>query len=88
MDDFDRLMEIQRKTASSIRLESEVDNKIKILDILNSLSGPKGKKIQVEEVILEAGVQGLSESEVLNTIDSLKRDRLIKEPDVGYIQFT
>ncbi|MBU1201747.1 MAG: hypothetical protein KJ583_00925 [Nanoarchaeota archaeon] len=86
MDDFDRLMEIQRSMASRIRLESEVDNKIKILDILNSLSGPKGKKIQVEEVIIEAGIQGLSEAEVIATIDSLKRDRLVREPEIGFIQ--
>jgi len=86
MDDFDRLMEIQRSMASIIRLESEVDNKIKILDILNSLSGPKGKKIQVEEVIIEAGIQGLSEAEVIATIDSLKRDRLVREPEIGFIQ--
>lgn len=72
--------------ASRIRLESEVDNKIKILDILNSLSGPKGKKIQVEEVIIEAGIQGLSEAEVIATIDSLKRDRLVREPEIGFIQ--
>jgi len=50
------------------------------------LSGPKGKKIQVEEVIIEAGIQGLSEAEVIATIDSLKRDRLVREPEIGFIQ--
>ncbi|MBU0665860.1 MAG: hypothetical protein ABIC91_03165 [Nanoarchaeota archaeon] len=86
--DFDRLMEIQRMTASSILRESEVDNKIKILDILNNLSMRKGAKIQVEAVILEAGLEGLAESEVLSTIDALKHDSLIIEPEVGYVQLT
>ncbi|MBU0471746.1 MAG: hypothetical protein KKF89_02545 [Nanoarchaeota archaeon] len=86
--DFDRLMEIQRMTASSIRRESEVDNKIKILDILNELTATKGKKVQVEEVIIEAGVQGLGESEVLSTLDSLKADGILKEPEIGYVQLT
>ncbi|MFH1589130.1 MAG: hypothetical protein ABIB43_01020 [archaeon] len=86
--DFDRLMEIQRTTASSIRQESEVDNKIKILDILNELTTTKGKKVQVEEVIIEAGIQGLGEAEVLATLDALKSDGMIREPDIGYVQLT
>lgn len=84
--DFDRLMEIQRMTAASIRQESEVDNKIKILDILNGLTATKGKKIQVEEVIIEAGIQGLAEAEVMSTLDALKADRMVKEPEIGYVQ--
>lgn len=86
--DFDRLMEIQRMTASRIRQESEVDNKIKILDIINDLTTTKGKKVQVEGLIIEAGVEGLAESEVITTIDALKSDGLIKEPESGYIQLT
>lgn len=84
--DFDRLMEIQRMTASSIRQESEVDNKIKILDIMNTLTASKGKKIQVEAVILEADNQGLAEAEVVATLDALKDDGVISEPEIGYIQ--
>ena len=86
--DFDRLMEIQRMTASRIRQESEVDNKIKILDIINDLTTTKGKKVQVEGLIIEAGIEGLAESEVITTIDALKSDGLIKEPESGYIQLT
>ncbi|NQU98048.1 hypothetical protein HQ533_01150 [Candidatus Woesearchaeota archaeon] len=86
--DFDRLMEIQRMTASSIRQESEVDNKIKILDILNEFTASKGKKILVEAVIIEAGIQGLAESEVMTTLDALKSDGTVKEPEPGYVQLT
>lgn len=84
--DFDRLMEIQRMTASSIRQESEVDNKIKILNILTDMTTSKGKKIQVEEVIIEAGAQGLAEAEVMATLDALKVDGMVKEPEIGYVQ--
>ncbi len=86
MYDFDRLMEIQRRTASRIRQETEVDNKIKILDIMNNLSALKGKKVQVEAIILEAGMQGMSEDDTIATLDSLKRDRLVIEPEVGYVK--
>ncbi len=83
--DFDRLMQIQRMTASRIRQESEVDNKIKILDIITSLTSFKKPKVQIEEVIIEANVQGLAEAEVMATIDELKKDHLVREPEPGYI---
>jgi|FLOH01.1.fsa_nt_gi DNA replicative helicase MCM subunit Mcm2 (Cdc46/Mcm family) len=90
MDDseFDRLMEIQRMTASSIRQESEVDNKIKVLDVLNELTATKGKKVQVEEVIIECGMVGLSEAEVMITLDTLKADGMLMFPESGYVQLT
>ncbi|MFC2134636.1 hypothetical protein ACFLTH_08480 [Bacteroidota bacterium] len=88
MDDFEKLMEIQRMTATRIRQESEVDNKIKVLDIINELTATKGKKVQVEEIIIEAGMQGLGESEVLATIDQLKSDGMLREPETGYVQLT
>jgi DNA replicative helicase MCM subunit Mcm2 (Cdc46/Mcm family) len=86
--DFDKLMDIQRMTASRIRQESEVDDKIKVLDIINEITAVKGKKVLVEEVIIEAGLQGLAESEVMRTIDALKADGLLKEPETGYVQLT
>jgi|TARA_B100000315_G_C14367414_1_gene491310 DNA replicative helicase MCM subunit Mcm2 (Cdc46/Mcm family) len=86
MDDFDRLMEIQKLTADRIKRESEVDNKIKILDILNELVISKGKKMQVEELIIEASIRGLSEAEVMDSLNSLKRDGLVKELDMGFVQ--
>ncbi|MBC8494949.1 hypothetical protein H8D36_02235 [archaeon] len=86
--DFDKLMEIQRMTASRIRQESEVDNKIKILDILNDLTTRPGKKIQVEAVILEGAAQGLAESEVLATLDALTSDGMLIKPDIGYVQLS
>lgn len=85
--DFDRLMEIQRMTATRIRQEFEVDNKVKILTIMTDLS-PGNKKIQVEAVIVEADTQGLTESEVIATLDALKVDGLVIEPETGYIQLT
>ncbi len=88
MDDFDKLMEIQRFTASRIRHEAEVDNKIIVLNILSDLSSTKGPKVQIEELMIEASAQGLTESDVTNTIDALKKDDLVIEPEQGYVQLT
>ncbi len=87
MDDFDRLIEIQRMTASSLRLENEVDNKIKLLDIISNLTAGKGGgRIPMEAVIIEADMEGVSESQVNSTISALKRDRLVSEPEPGFIR--
>jgi len=85
MDDFDRLIEIQRMTASKIRQEAEVDNKVKLLGILSDLASSK-RRIQVEEVIIEAGMQGMSEGAVMSTLNALKLDRLLSEPEPGIIK--
>ncbi len=87
MDDFDRLMEIQRFTASRIRQEAEVDNKIKVLEIISDLADKRGR-VQIEAIIIEAYAQGLSESEVLSIIDSIKKDGVLKEVEQGFVQLS
>ena len=85
MDEFDRLMEIQRFTALKIRQEAEVDNKIIVLNIVTDLSSRRGK-VQVEEIIIEAEAQGLIEIDVMSTINTLKKDGLLREPEEGYVE--
>jgi len=74
--DFDEIMRIQRLMASNIANENEVDNKLKIIDIINNLVGHK-KFVQVEEIILEAGYESISENLTLEILDDLARDSVI-----------
>jgi DNA replicative helicase MCM subunit Mcm2 (Cdc46/Mcm family) len=87
-NEFDELLKIQRMMATRIVEETSVDNKIKLLDIINDLVTPANKKVQVEQVIIEAETQGLTESEVMRLLDELKKDHLIVEPETGFIQKT
>ncbi len=84
--DFNELLRIQRMVAMRIVQETSVDNKIKLLDIINGLVTDKNKKIQIEQVVIEAVNEGFTEHEVYDLIDQLKQDHLIYETAPGFLQ--
>jgi len=82
--EFDEVMKLQRQLASSMIDDFELDSKIKILTILDEVAGKK--KIHTEKLLLEAEQQGMTEGEITATIEKLKKDGLILEPQIGYLQ--
>ncbi len=72
--------------ASRIVQEDEVDSKIKLFDIIRGMVTPKKKKIQIEELIVEASLDGMTETDVDRLLDKLKEDHMVYEPEPGYIQ--
>ena len=87
-DEFEELMRIQRMTLRSVTNESETDNKIKLMNIINNMITNKRKKIQKESILLEAQAEGMTETEIERIIGLLKDDHLITEPEPGYISLT
>lgn len=83
--DFDDVMRLQKQLQSSMIDEFELDSKIKILTIYDEVAGGK-KKVQTEKLLIEAENQGMSELEIMSTIEKLKKDGLIFEPQPGYLQ--
>lgn len=86
--DFEELLRVQNRMASLVSREAEVDSKIKILTLIDDLTHGKKKKVQVEHIIIEGKAQGMSESEVVSTIEKLKVDGLLAEPEIGFVQKT
>ena len=74
--------------AASIMQESSTDSKIKLLDIINDMVTTRNKKIQIEQIIIEAVNQGFSENEALTLIEDLKKDHVIYETEPGFLQRT
>lgn len=85
-NDFNDLLRIQRMMASRIIQETTVDNKIKLLDLINKLITDRNRKVQTETIILEAQMEGFTEDETIRLIDELIGDHLIMEPEPGYIK--
>ncbi|MFP4567993.1 MAG: hypothetical protein ACLFN8_03540 [Candidatus Woesearchaeota archaeon] len=85
-NDFDDLLRIQRMMASKIMNESTVDSKIKLMELLREMTGSKNKRLQVEEVIIEAQANGFSENETLRILEELLKDKFINSPEDGYIK--
>jgi DNA replicative helicase MCM subunit Mcm2 (Cdc46/Mcm family) len=83
--EFDDVMRLQRQLSSSVIDEFELDSKIKVLALIDEVAGTK-KKIHTEKLLIEAANQGISEFEVMSTIEKLKKDNLIFEPQPGYLQ--
>ena len=87
MSDFDELMRIQRMMASRLMQEADTDNQIRLLDIIRDVGGAK-KRVPVEKVLLEARMQGLTDSEVMRILEQLKRDGLLDDSEQGYVKLT
>lgn len=85
-NDFNDLLKIQRMMASKIMEETTVDSKIKLMDIIREMAGTKNKKLQVEEVIIEANIHGFQENETLQILEQLLTDKYITMPEEGYIK--
>ena len=82
--DFDELMKIQRLAASRLQKENKVDSKLKLFEIIQSIS--QTKKIHVEQIIIEARQEGFLEEETINTIDELIRDGYLDSPQEGFVK--
>ncbi|MFH1399951.1 MAG: hypothetical protein ABIH41_00380 [Nanoarchaeota archaeon] len=87
-NDFNDLLRTQRMMAARIVQESSVNNKIKLLDIINDLVTTKNKRIHIESIIVEAINQGFTEHETVDLIDQLKTDHLVYELQEGFLQRT
>ena len=85
-NDFNELLRIQRMMAGRIIQESSVDNKIKLLDLVNKLVTDRNRKVQKETVILEAQAEGFSEEETTRLLDELIEDDMLAEPEAGYVK--
>ncbi|MGV8150944.1 MAG: hypothetical protein ACP5NV_04405 [Candidatus Woesearchaeota archaeon] len=83
--EFDEVMKLQRQLASSMMNDYELDTKIKLITIFDEVSGKK-KRVQTEKLLIEAENQGMAEIEITATIEKLKKDGIIFEPQPGYLQ--
>lgn len=87
MPDFDDIMRIQRQMLGRIARENEMDKKIELLQIIQSIRPQKDGRIQIETILLEAQYSGMVEGEVMDLLDELSKDNLIRE-EPGFIRLT
>lgn len=85
-DDFQDLLRVQRMMAAKIIQESSVDNKLKLLDLINKLVTDRNRKVQVEVIIYEAQNEGFTDREAFRLIEELIDDGFIMQPEHGYVK--
>ena len=84
--DFDELLDNQNKLQSMVGKEREFEETIDILSIISEMAPYPDQRIQKEALFIEAENRGFSHSLVGRIIDKLIRDRILFEPQPGFIQ--
>lgn len=82
-DEFDELMRQQRNMAAMLRRENDVDRKVKLMSIIQSLNPDKKGRILTAQIVHEAVNEGFAEEELDPLIDSLEADGYLKKVDHG-----
>lgn len=85
-DEFEELLNIQRRMQSKLNQEREMDQSLDILAIINEMAPYPDQRIQKESLMYEAQSRGFSYDETEMILDKLIRDRILFEPEPGFIQ--
>ena len=59
---------------------------VKIQNLINELTKKIGKRIPIDDIIMEASEQGITEEQVNEALDLLKRDGTIYQPQPNIIE--
>ena len=84
-DDFAEILRIQRMITDNTRRELQEDRITELMALINSLI-PPDKKIQIEYLFYTAMSKGFSEKEIRDVLKKFVRDKIIFQPEVGYVQ--
>ncbi len=82
-DEFDELMRVQRTMAGRLRIENAMDQKVKLLSLIQGLNPDKRGRILTEQIMVEAVGEGFTEQDVDSLLDSLEEDGYLKRVDQG-----
>lgn len=84
--DFEELMNHQRKLQSNVGREQEFEETLDILSIISDMAPYPDQRLQKEAVFIEAENRGFRHDLVNKIIEKLIKDRILFEPQAGYIQ--
>lgn len=84
--DFKSLIEYQNMLQQKLRQEQKTDRKIEFLSLINQLTSGPRNLVQKEQVLVEAKERGFTETEAQELIDKLIAERIIFEPNSGYLK--
>ena len=84
--DFKSLIEYQNMLQQKLRQEQKTDRKIEFLSLINQLTSGPRNLVQKEQVLVEAKERGFTEVEAQELIDKLIAERIIFEPNSGYLK--
>lgn len=84
-NDFDELLKIQRMIQERTKKEVDQDRMIELMALIGRLV-PEGRKVQLEHIYVVAAQKGFTELQVNDVLRKYIHDRIMYQPQVGYIQ--
>lgn len=85
-DEFKELLDIQKRMQKKLKEEHEMDQSLDILTVINEMAPYPDQRIQKEQILHEAEIRGFNSDKTDKIIQKLIRDRVLFEPETGYIQ--
>lgn len=87
-EDFEELMAFQRKMASLVVQENEMDMQMKILEIVNSLVKDKNQQVQKAKILTIAEMEGIPDDQTLRILKTLESMGYVRQTSPGYYKRT
>lgn len=84
-DDFNTLKKLQELARRNVATDNKRDSDIKIRMLVLDLT-KSTRPIQVEEILTQGELSGIKSNEVRIVIDQLIDEKVLVEPQEGYVQ--
>ena len=82
--EFQELLAYQNMLSRQVVQEARTDKKIKLMQLINNLTGDGRKRVQTAALVHEAESQGFNEQEAYDLLDELAGDHIVEEK-AGYV---
>jgi hypothetical protein len=88
LEDVDEIMSLQRKLASRVVQEQEMEMQLKLLEIVQSLQPNTNKQLQKAKILTVAEMEGMGYDDAIRALKALEAMGYIKEASPGYYRRT
>ncbi len=84
LETFEDAMSLQRKLASRVVQENEMEMQMKILQILGALVKDRNGQVQKAKILTIAEMEGIADEQTLSILKSLEMLGYVKQMSPGY----
>jgi DNA-binding IclR family transcriptional regulator len=84
----DEILDLHRKLASRVVQENEMEQQLKLLDIIQSLVPNAQKQIQKAKILTVAEMEGIPAEQTMRLLQTLEQMGYIKQLSPGYYKKT
>ena len=84
LEDVEEIMNLQRRMASRVVQENEMELQLRVLEIVNSLQTNANKQLQKAKILTVAEMEGISAEDTTRILKTLEDFGYIRQVSPGY----